>query len=195
MPFLFLGHIYRDTGDLEKARKCYRKCYQIDPGCTDAARELSDILRKLGAVDANLSLLRSITSVGSLAPSSVTWAHLRLGVLHLSNGEPTSAIVSLQSAIRGGAEGDVAAWESLADAYRARGSHTAAMKAYEKVLKMKPDSVYAELQIAGSKLTLGHYAEAVDQFSALLAKQPDYVPALKGLAEAFISQVKVIVTT
>ena len=51
--------------------------------------------------------------------------------LHSLNSDPTAAILSLQSAIRTD-PGDAHAWEGLADAYRARGSYSAAMKAYDK---------------------------------------------------------------
>ena len=51
--------------------------------------------------------------------------------MHSLYSDPTAAILSLQSAIRTD-PGDAHAWEGLADAYRARGSYSAAMKAYDK---------------------------------------------------------------
>lgn len=44
-----------------------------------------------------------------------------------------------------GDSGDLNCWEALADAYLARGSFTAAHKAYEKVLQMNPGSEYTRL--------------------------------------------------
>ena len=41
-----------------------------------------------------------------------------------------------------GDSGDVNCWESLADAYLARGSYTAALKAFEKVLTINHNSEY-----------------------------------------------------
>ena len=45
-----------------------------------------------------------------------------------------------------GDSGDLNCWEALADAYLARGSFTAAHKAYEKVLQMNPGSEYTRLR-------------------------------------------------
>jgi superkiller protein 3 len=45
VPFLFLGHLYRDRGDVAKARKCYQKSFQLDPGSMEAGCSLSDIFR------------------------------------------------------------------------------------------------------------------------------------------------------
>ena len=46
-----------------------------------------------------------------------------------------------------GESGDVTCWEALADAYMARGSYTAALKAFEKVLTIKEDSEYARFVV------------------------------------------------
>ena len=104
----------------------------------------------------------------SSSASHCRWAHVRLGVLYLSS-DPTAAILSLQSAIRTD-PGDAHAWEGLADAYRARGSYSAAMKAYDKVLRLCPESVYAELQIGVLKLTLGRHSDAIDHFRSVIVK-------------------------
>ncbi len=46
--------------------------------------------------------------------------------------DSTNAILSFQSALRRDST-DCHAWECLADAYMARGSYTAALKAFDKV--------------------------------------------------------------
>ena len=83
VPFLYLGHAYRARGDLEKARKCYQKSFHLDPGSTEAAVALSDVLRDQGAADANSAHLRSVVA-RSPSASDCRWAHVRLGVLYLS---------------------------------------------------------------------------------------------------------------
>ena len=72
VSFLYLGHIYRDSGDLDKARKCYLKSFQLDPAGMDAARELSDVYRKQGEIERNLELLKSITAASSAASTSLS---------------------------------------------------------------------------------------------------------------------------
>ena len=44
------------------------------------------------------------------------------------------------------------------------------MKAYDKVLRLCPESVYAELQIGVLKLTLGRHSDAIDHFRSVIVK-------------------------
>lgn len=43
-------------------------------------------------------------------------------------------------------------WESLADAYWARGAHTSALKSYQRALELSPGSLYPMIQLANIKL-------------------------------------------
>ncbi|TRY80081.1 hypothetical protein TCAL_09328 [Tigriopus californicus] len=187
VPFLYLGHHYRKQGDLDKARKCYQKSFQLNTYSEEAGAALSDIYREQGLDESNLEFLTSVTK-GS-TPSRNQWAFLRLGILFLSLDDPTNAILNLQSTIRHDPT-NANAWEGLADAYKARGSYTAALKSYDKVLKLIPSSVYARWQIGTIKHTVGEYEAAIESFRAILATHPDYVPALKGLGDSLLAQAK-----
>lgn len=46
VPFLYLGHHYRKQGDLDKARKCYQKSFQLNTYSEEAGAALSDIYRE-----------------------------------------------------------------------------------------------------------------------------------------------------
>ena len=59
-------------------------------------------------------------------------ANLRLGIHFLSREDPSRAILSLQSVLRT-EPSNIDAWEILADAYFARGSFNAALRAYDQV--------------------------------------------------------------
>ncbi len=65
------------------------------------------------------------------------------------------------------------AWECLADAYKARGSYTASVKAFEQVLLLNPDATYAHLQLGSLKLLLGHLDEAKSSFDAAASQCSD----------------------
>lgn len=43
-------------------------------------------------------------------------------------------------------------WESLADAYLARGAHTSALKSYQRALDLSPGAVYPMIQLANIKV-------------------------------------------
>lgn len=105
-----------------------------------------------------------------------TWAHLRLGMNYLATHEYGKAIVSFYSVLKTQPE-NADAWESLADAYHARGSFQAALKAYEKVVtllgSLPEDGFYARLQIATIHYKTGHYDPAVEQLQEMLGVDKD----------------------
>merc|ERR1712150_119995 len=110
------------------------------------------------------------------------WALLRLGMHYVACENFSLAIQNLQSAIRSDSC-NINAWECLADAYAARGSYNSALKAYDKILKLRndfkqistetvEDSLYAELQIATIKHKLGHFSEAILNLKEILQRAP-----------------------
>ena len=74
------------------------------------------------------------------------------------------------------------------DAYMARGSYSAALKAFQRAFELNANSIYSSYQIASLKQIMGEYSEAVVAFEVVLGQRPDYVPALKGLAETVLNQ-------
>ena len=155
----------------------------------EAAISLSDILRRLGKHQENLSLLSQVTKEAG-ARGGCTWAWLRLGVHHLTSDQPGLAVTSLQSALRSSPE-NVTCWEALGDAYMARGSYVAARKAFEKVLTLNSESVYSKLMIADIKQKLGYHQDAINDYDTLLQSAPEYLPALRGLGETFLALAEV----
>jgi len=186
LPFLYLGHQYSEQGSdasVDKARKCYSKCLQLNPSNAEAGRALSDIYRTTGRHNENLALLTSVTGGVSASSGVAGWAWLRLGVHYLAVDQAANAVTALQSALRGDSS-SVMCWEALADAYMVRGSYSAARKAFEKVVSLEPDTVYSKLMIAGIKHKLGHYQDAIADYQGLLINNPDYLPALRGEGES-----------
>lgn len=77
-------------------------------------------------------------------------------------------------------------WESLGDAYAERGSYNSAIRVFQKILEMQPDNLYAKLQIALIRTTIRMYVDAIEDFNEILKTNENYLPALKGVAEAHI---------
>ena len=204
VPFLYLGHFYfkvEEKRDLEKAVKCYKKCLSLNPTNNEAGAMLSDIYRTQGKWKENLNFLTQVTQ--QIRPgknSSNNWALLRLGMHYLACENFSLAIQNLQSALRSDSR-NINAWECLADAYVARGSYNSALKAYDKILKLRndykqistenvEDSLYAELQIATIKHKLGYFSDAILNLKEILQRAPNYVPAVKILGESMLAQAK-----
>ncbi|XP_065220863.1 tetratricopeptide repeat protein 37 [Planococcus citri] len=183
--FLELGHYYRDVNnDLEKARRCYQKAFQLNPKCEETGVSLSDVYRRLNNTGSNYELLSSVTSAGS-----ANWVWLRLGLHYLDVNNLRSAVDSLRTAVRLNPN-DSRCWECLGDAYYTRGSYISALKCYEKCLELNSSSIYATLQIAFVKQKISLHDESIREFRALIEQNPDYIPALDGLAQVCLSEAR-----
>nr|XP_006811551.1 PREDICTED: tetratricopeptide repeat protein 37-like [Saccoglossus kowalevskii] len=186
--FLYLGYYYENvTGDIKKAKRCYQKSFDLDRRNDEAGAALGDALISLDEQESALQLYTSVTSRASAG--SAKWAWLRLGLYQLKKQEYSQAISSLQCALRADPK-DVCCWECLAEAYMSRGSYTAALRAFTKAAELDDSSIYCHFQIAAIKQTLGLLSEAVAEYTIILVNSPNYVPALKGIGESYISLAK-----
>ncbi|XP_034950354.1 tetratricopeptide repeat protein 37 [Chelonus insularis] len=184
---VYLGHYYREHGnDLEKSRKCYQKALRINPDSEEAGAGLSTAYRLLKNTEANVQMLHQITNIEGGGPK---WAWLQLGLQQLDQGNMEQAIKSLRFVIRTDPN-DNHCWESLGDAYWARGAHTSALKSYQRALELSPGSLYPMIQLANIQLALGRHEQAKEAFMQVLSQEQRYIPALKGLAETCLGLAK-----
>nr|CAD7262121.1 unnamed protein product [Timema shepardi] len=159
--YLYLGHYYSLNGkDLDKARRCYQKSFQLNSQCVEAGVKLCDIYRAQNNLEESIQLLNYVTQKAGIG--GARWAWLRLGLCHTELGNYQEAIDSLRIAIRSNPN-DSHCWESLADAYYARGAYTAALKSYQRVVELSPGAVYPAYQIASinqAKAIVEHYSRS-----------------------------------
>ncbi|KAB0804312.1 hypothetical protein PPYR_01282 [Photinus pyralis] len=185
--FLHLGHYYQKFNDVDKARRCYEKACAMNDKCIEAVVELTKIYRSQKNWDANATLLQNLT--GSALNTENKWAWLQLGLNFLEQEDYTNATDTLRCVVRANPN-DSYCWESLADAYMARGAYTSALKSYQKATEIQPKSLYPLLQVANIKKKLGDFVEAHCDYESILRSNKHYVPALKGLAETCIMQAR-----
>lgn len=182
--FLYLGHFSLTIQhDESRARKCYQKAFDLDTRCNEAGAALCDLLNSADQEEEAYKLLLSVTSKASAGCGK--WAWLRLGLYQVKHDSANSAVTSFQAALRGDPK-DNHVWECLAEAYYHRGSYTAALKAFTKASELDQDSIYCLYHIAAIKQTLGMFTEAIDEYKLILSRDPEYVPALKGIGETYI---------
>ncbi|XP_032686665.1 tetratricopeptide repeat protein 37 [Odontomachus brunneus] len=183
---IHLGRYYREcVNDVKLSRRCYQTALQINPNSEEAGIGLSTAYRMLKNTDANIQLLQKVTMQGT----GPKWAWLQLGLQHLDDGNAGEAIKALQHVIRADPN-DNHSWESLADAYLVRGAHMSALKSYQRALQLSPGSLYPIIQLANIKLLIGQHKEAKEDFENILQNDEQYVPALKGLAQACLGLAK-----
>ncbi|XP_030374099.1 tetratricopeptide repeat protein 37 [Scaptodrosophila lebanonensis] len=181
--FDYLGRLYQSNGDLNRARKCFEKCINLNPLAEQAVDALSSIYQELGEEDLNETLLQN--TLRYLKSDDAVRLQYKLGLHFLQVKKWDDAIQCFRIAIKHDFKCMVY-WESLGDAYASRGSYNSAIRVFEKILMLSPTNCYAQLQVGIVKTTIRMYPEAIADFNTLLQRNPNYLPGLKGIAEAHI---------
>lgn len=182
--FRYLGHYYRGVAkDLGRARGCYKRAFELDDADGEAGAATVDISMEQGDMESALAILSAVTERAT--PGSAKWAWMRRGLFNLKISQHQQAITDLQAALRADPS-DWVCWECLGEAYLHRHSFTAALKAFTKAQQLQPTSIYSLYQMAAIKQTLGKFKEAASEYMRIVERE-DYVPALKGLGECFLS--------
>lgn len=179
--FYLLGRIYLHNGDTDRARKCFEKCMFLHPQHEQCGILLSAMYRKQSEWELNAKILQFAAQ--AIPNSSCKWAELYLGFHYLAQNQFDDAISSFRTVLRVDANNFVS-WDGLANSYLKRGSYNSALKVYQKICELNESDIFALLQVANIQTTLRLYKEAIKSFEQLLAKKSDYVPALKGIADA-----------
>lgn len=183
--FFWLGKIYISINDEVRSKKCFEKCLNLNPQNEKAISILSAAYRRNNNWDENLTLLE--TSVKSVDGHHQKSAFFQLGLHHLGQQNYDNAITAFRNSLKYDTA-NVKCWESLADSYLGRGSYTSALKVFEKSVEINAANSYAKLQIAKVKFILQQFQESIKDYEALLLQLPDYLPALKGIAESHIGR-------
>lgn len=183
--FYWLGKIYMTNNDEARSKKCFEKCLNLNPQNEKAIAILSAIYRKNKDWDQNLQILEN--TVKSVDGAHQKAAFFQLGLHHLAQQNYDNAITAFRNSLKYDKE-NTQCWEALADAYMARGSFNSALNVFEKSVELNPSNYYAKLQIAKVKFILQQYQESIADYEELLSIIPDYLPALKGIAESHIGR-------
>ncbi|CAO1345988.1 unnamed protein product [Diamesa serratosioi] len=183
--FYLLGKIYTSINDEVRGRKCLEKCLNLNPQNEKSITILSSVYRRNNEWELNLALLQN--SLKSVDGVNQKTSFLHLGLHHLAQFNYDDAITAFRSALKHDSD-NVECWEGLADAYLARGSYSSAQKVFQKNVQLDKNNFYAKLQIARIKYILQQYIESIEDYQQLLQDLPDYLPALKGIAESHLGK-------
>lgn len=182
--FHWLGRLYLLNNDMDRARKCFEKCVFLNPQHEQCVILLSEIYRQLSEWELYAKILQ--IAAHAIPNTPCKWAELQLGFLHLELNKFDDAIIAFRAVLRMDAK-NFPSWEGLADAYMKRGSYSSALKVYQKICELTDDNVYPRLQVANVQTILKLYKDAIKSFDELLIDHSDYVPALKGAADAHLN--------
>ncbi|HKY27463.1 MAG TPA: tetratricopeptide repeat protein, partial [Pyrinomonadaceae bacterium] len=119
-------------------------------------------------------LLVLLTQATSLAQQSVTTGHEErdAGISLYKQGNTASAIKALKNAVKKD-KLDAEAWHYLGLAYNTKGDPKNARKAFEEVVKLRPNFIEARTGLAYSLLQLKKFTEAFVAAEWVLKNKPD----------------------
>lgn len=181
--FLWLGKVYQHNGDTERSRKCFEKSCFLNAQQEQSVILLSTIYRQLSEWELNEKLLQ--TAAQSVPNTPCKWATALLGLHYLNQSKFDDAIAAFRAVLRMDPE-NFYSWEGLADSYLKRGSYNSALKVYRKICELNSNNIYAKLQVANVLTTMRLHKDSIKTYEELLNEHPDYLPALKGIADAHI---------
>ncbi|GJP37717.1 hypothetical protein CLOM_g22141 [Closterium sp. NIES-68] len=124
--------LVRDVG---RAIKCFQKAVSVNPGDHDAGEAAFHLLAGGRASPRQRSLQVALCRAAVEGSVRAFWAWRLLGLLHAEEGSWQDAVPCLQSAIKGFVL-DAACWRALALCYQRLGRHSAALKAYGRVITL-----------------------------------------------------------
>lgn len=179
--FSWLGKVYLQNGDSERARKCFERSIFLNPQQEQSVILLSTIYRQQLEWELNAKLLQ--TAAQTVPNMPCKWATLLLGFHHLAQNQFDDAITAFRAVLRMDPN-NFASWEGLADSYLKRGSFNSALKVYKKICELSDDNIYAQLQVANVLTIMKLHKDAIDAYGKVLKNHADYMPALKGMADA-----------
>lgn len=189
--FHMLGTIYFDRGKFNKAIKTYRRALQADPNYTDAAVGLSIILNDLGRYeegkqvfkDAQAALKQQSATVETFASEKLAMKHDELGELYFQTKKFNEALEQYRAALRlAPRRNDIRM--KIVDCYLKMQQEETALKELRTVIMDQPAFTHARLKLGLLLYQKRRVAEAVDQWEAVLRRDPDHPLALQYLQMA-----------
>lgn len=182
--FTWVGHFYCEVArDAARAQKCYQRAVALDPTEGGAGDALVRLLCDTGQTTVAEALCRDALAK---TQNQAVWAARRLGYLLAAQENHEEAAVCFQHALRhvptppedqqavAGVspteEQAAALWEALGASFFRLARHTAALKAFERALKLdgSPARLYAVTQSAAVHALLGAPDKAVAGYQAAL---------------------------
>uniref|UniRef100_A0A1A9UF77 Tetratricopeptide repeat protein 37 n=1 Tax=Glossina austeni TaxID=7395 RepID=A0A1A9UF77_GLOAU len=176
---LLLGKLYYKIANFSQALNNILKATRLRPYSSECFFYLGKIYFALNDIVRSRKCFEKCITLNPLNDLAVD----NLSAIYQQIDE--EAIQSFRTAIKRDASCMIY-WESLGDAYAERGSYNSAIRVFQKILEMQPDNLYAQLQVALMKVTTRMYSESIENFDRLLKSNNDYLPALKGAAEAHL---------
>ena len=174
------GRARNNKGELDGAEADFRRAIELEPGFADAHNNLGHVLRRRGRVeDAEVCFRRAL----SLKPDHGL-ANLNLGAIFFERGKIRKAVIHLQRGLDEEMT-HIPGRYNLAIALHQLGLLDEAVHNYRQVIAYGVDTPDVYCNLASALQAMGDVRGAVAGFEEALRVDPDFGPALAGLAGLF----------
>jgi len=189
--FQMLGTIYYDRGKFNKAIKAFRRALEIEPTYTDASVGLSIILNDLGRYEkgrqvfeeAKAALRKNSKEQDPFLNEKFSIKHDELGDMYLQHGRLEDALEQFYRALALSSRKPELTMKVI-NAYMKMEEDHKALQELEKLVKEYPGYIGARLQLGRIYFEKGEIASAVEQWEAVLLKDPENTEASRLLRQS-----------
>jgi len=178
----YLGVLYHEKGDLQKARDALQKALSLSPQDVTLSLHLANILKAAGHIEeASKVLHEAILSTPNFAA-----LHHNLGTVYFSQKEWKKAISEFEIAIDLQTN-YVDAYYHLGLSYHKLGQLAEAKNAYEAVLLLASEHPGALFQLGCFYMQKESYQQAVAYFLQIVTRYPYHFESLSNLATCYVN--------
>jgi tetratricopeptide (TPR) repeat protein len=189
--FHMMATIYYDQGKFNKAIKTFRRALQIDSSFTDASVGLSIILNDLGRyeegrqvfVDAQAALARKSAEPDSYSQEKLAIKHDELGELYFQYKRFEEALEQYERALTMSSR-KAELKMKIVECFIKMDEEQRAIKELRSLIQEYPQFIPARLKLGLMYFNGKRTIEAVEQWEAVLLRDPDHPVAVRYLQMA-----------
>ncbi len=194
--YMWLGQLYEDEGDIEKALQYSQRGLKLNPGNPNYQYIVGSELFRSGKTDTAISMLQKVIE-------EIPWhagAHYNLGQAYVRKGmkEKGQQLLSVADSLQK-EESNIEElkslaqmnpdvfmrWINLGDAYLKMDQLENAMNSYKTALVLEPWNFALQNNIADLTVALGDTARGIERYIAILKQNPNLADVWLNLGVAY----------
>lgn len=186
--FQMLGTIYYDQGKFNKAIRAFKRALEIEPTYTDASVGLSIILNDLGRYDEGKEVFEKAQQVlaekGTVGDpyieQKLATKHDELGELYFRYKRYDEALEQYFRALKLSQRRPELVMK-IVECFMMKGMYDKAVRELKSLLKDYPGFTAGRLKLGMIYYNANNVVDAIEQWEAILRREPDHGEALKFL--------------
>ncbi|MBF0445158.1 MAG: tetratricopeptide repeat protein [Magnetococcales bacterium] len=173
------GVSFHQTGQLDEAIGCYKKCLELQPDNVVALCNLGGVLQATGVLEESALLLQKAIAL----KQDYAGAHNNLGLTKQDQSKFAEAIICYQKAISVNPS-FAQAYNNLGNVQQLQGNLAGAVASYQKAISLQPGFAQAYNNLGNVLREQGRLDFAVANLQKAISLQPGYAQAYSNLAFA-----------